>query len=194
MTLLTTWPDSGPRTLLLRTGETARIAAALAPAGVRFERWPVRGGVPAGASAEAVLAAYAPEVDRLTAEEGFAAVDVAALHPDGSPGWPAKAAAAREKFLAEHTHDEDDEIRFFVAGSGAFYLHVDGLVHAVCCERGDLLGVPRGTRHWFDMGTVPSFTAIRFFQVPDGWAASFTGSDIASRFPAFDELRSGRAA
>ncbi|GGX64912.1 1,2-dihydroxy-3-keto-5-methylthiopentene dioxygenase [Streptomyces hiroshimensis] len=193
MTLLTTWPDAGPDTLLRRTDDAAGIAAVLAPAGVRFERWPVRSGVPAGAPAGSVLAAYAPEVGRLTAEEGFATVDVAALHPDGSPGWAAKAAAARERFLAEHTH-EDDEVRFFVAGAGVFYLHVDGLVHAVRCERGDLLGVPRGTRHWFDMGTVPSFTAIRFFHGPDGWAASFTGSGIASRFPSFDELRAGRAA
>ena len=27
------------------------------------------------------------------------------------------------------------------------------------CETGDLLGVPAGTRHWFDMGTSPQFTA-----------------------------------
>ncbi|MCC3768681.1 acireductone dioxygenase [Streptomyces sp. UNOC14_S4] len=197
MTLLITWPESGPATVLRRTCDPSAVAAALAPAGVRYERWPVRDDVPTGAGPEAVLTAYRTEVDRLTAEEGFATVDVVALHPDGTPGWRDRAKAAREKFLAEHTHDDDDEVRFFVAGAGVFYLHVNGEVHAVHCEKGDLLGVPRGTTHWFDMGTEPSFTAIRFFHQEDGWIGTFTGSDIASRFPSFDEIhaaRPGRAA
>ena len=101
--------------------------------------------------------------------------------------WSAKAAGAREKFLAEHTH-ADDEVRYFVDGRGAFYLRLDGNVHVVTCEAGDLLGVPAGTRHWFDMGTDPNFTALRFFREPEGWVGSFTGDDIATRFPTFDRL------
>ncbi|MFH8290627.1 1,2-dihydroxy-3-keto-5-methylthiopentene dioxygenase [Streptomyces sp. NPDC018059] len=193
MTLLTTWPEAGPDTVVRRTSDPAEIAAALAPIGVRFEQWPVREDVPADADSDTVFAAYRAEIDRLNAEEGFRTVDVVALHPDGSPEWPAKAAAARQKFLAEHTHDDDDEVRFFVAGAGVFYLHVDGEVHAVYCEKGDLLGVPRGTTHWFDMGTSPAFTAIRFFHEEDGWIGNFTGSPIADRFPDFDEVHSGYA-
>ncbi|MGW5496990.1 1,2-dihydroxy-3-keto-5-methylthiopentene dioxygenase [Streptomyces olivaceoviridis] len=191
MTLLTTWPETGPERIVRRTSDPARIAAALAPLGVRFERWPVREDVPDTADTTTVFAAYGPEIDRLTAEGDFTTVDVLGLHPDGDPGFPARARAAREKFLEEHTHD-DDEIRFFVSGSGVFYLHVDGKVHAVLCERGDLLGVPRGTTHWFDMGTRPSFTAIRFFHQEDGWAGAFTGSPIASRFPDYDAIVSAR--
>jgi len=56
-------------------------------------------------------------------------------------------------------------------------------VYEVSCERGDLISVPAGTRHWFDMGPAPSFVAIRLFINPEGWVASFTGSDIAERFP-----------
>ncbi|MET9902927.1 cupin [Streptomyces sp. NPDC006446] len=187
MTLLTTWSDSGPETLIRRTSDPAEIAKALEALGVRYERWPIREDVPFDADGATVFAAYGPEIDRLNGEEGFTTVDVLGLHPGDDPEYPAKAKAAREKFLREHTHD-DDEVRFFVSGSGIFYLHVDGEVHAVLCERGDLLGVPRGTTHWFDMGTEPSFTAIRFFHEEDGWIGNFTGSTISSRFPDYDTI------
>jgi 1,2-dihydroxy-3-keto-5-methylthiopentene dioxygenase len=192
MTLLTTWPESGPETVVRRTSDPAEIAAALAGVGVRYEQWPVREDVPADADSETVFAAYAAEIEKLNAEEGFATVDVVALHPSDDPEFPAKAKAAREKFLSEHTHDDDDEVRFFVAGAGIFYLHLGGEVHAVYCEKGDLLGVPKGTTHWFDMGTRPSFTAIRFFHEENGWIGTFTGDSIALRFPDFDTIHAGR--
>ncbi|RZM07821.1 MAG: hypothetical protein EOP67_72695, partial [Sphingomonas sp.] len=40
-----------------------------------------------------------------------------------------------------------------------------------------------GTRHWFDMGPAPRFTAIRLFAEPDGWVARFTGDPIARGSP-----------
>ena len=94
--------------------------------------------------------------------------------------------AIRTKFLDEHTHDED-EVRFFVEGSGAFYLHLGDKVYRVVCTRDDLLSVPAGTLHWFDMGPEPNFTCIRLFISPDGWVANFTGDKIASTIPAFGE-------
>ncbi|MER6715297.1 MULTISPECIES: cupin [unclassified Streptomyces] len=191
MTLLTSWPDSDPRTVVRRTSDPEEIAGALAPLGVRYELWPVRDGLPPGADAKTVLDTYREEITKLNAEEGFTTVDVVSLHPSDEPDWSERARAAREKFLSEHTHEDDDEVRFFVSGAGIFYLHVDGMVHAVYCEKGDLLGVPRGTAHWFDMGTRPSFTAIRFFHEEDGWIGSFTGSDIATRFPDFDSIHAG---
>jgi 1,2-dihydroxy-3-keto-5-methylthiopentene dioxygenase len=115
-------------------------------------------------------------------------VDVVTMAPDETdPDWPEKARAARGKFLGEHIHDED-EVRFFVSGRGCFYLHVGNRVLAVVCEAGDLIAVPRGTRHWFDMGTSPRFTAVRFFQREDGWVGDFTGSGIARLFPSLQEL------
>ncbi|MFJ7416084.1 1,2-dihydroxy-3-keto-5-methylthiopentene dioxygenase [Streptomyces sp. NPDC098077] len=188
MTLLTTWPDSDPGVVIRRTSDVAEIAEALAPIGVRYEQWPVRDDMPAGAPAEVVLETYREEIDKLIAEEDFSKVDVVSLHPADSPDWAETAKAARQKFLREHTHDDDDEVRFFVAGAGIFYLHVNGEIQAVYCEKGDLLGVPRGTAHWFDMGTSPSFTAIRFFHEEDGWIGNFTGSDISLRFPDFDRI------
>src|SRR3546814_6097561 len=84
----------------------------------------------------------------------------------------------RAKFLSEHTH-ADDEVRFFVEGSGQFYLHMNDRVYVMLCEAGDLISVPAGTRHWFDTGPNPMFTAIRLFVSPDGWVADFTGDPIA---------------
>ena len=79
-------------------------------------------------------------------------------------------------------------MRFFVEGAGLFYLRLGADICMVLCQQGDLLSVPAGTRHWFDMGTAPRFCAIRLFGNPDGWVASFTGDDLAARFPTFDEL------
>jgi 1,2-dihydroxy-3-keto-5-methylthiopentene dioxygenase len=78
-------------------------------------------------------------------------------------------------------------VRFFVAGSGLFTLHLDDRVYEVLCQAGDLIGVPGGTPHWFDMGPSPSFVALRLFTNPEGWVASFTGSDIAGRFPRYEQ-------
>ncbi|GAA2621117.1 1,2-dihydroxy-3-keto-5-methylthiopentene dioxygenase [Streptomyces tubercidicus] len=194
MTLLTTWPESGPGTVIRRTTDPGEIAAVLAPIGVRYEQWPLRDHVPEDPEPEAVLRAYREEVKGLVAAEGFATVDAVGLRPRKDLGWRLAAKAERKKFLSEHTHDDDDEVRFFVAGAGAFYLHVDREVHAVLCEAGDLLKVPRGTKHWFDMGASPSFTVIRFFHEENGWVGNFTGSDIALKFPDFDALMAARAA
>ena len=99
---------------------------------------------------------------------------------------------SRQKFLSEHRHD-DDEDRYFARGAGVFYLHVDGKVHALYCEPGDLVSVPANTTHWFDMGTNPEFVSIRFFHDDDGWIGHFTGNPIAEVFPTFDDLHARRA-
>ncbi len=158
-------------------GEHADIARELAAVGVRFERWQASQPIRPGDAPEAVIAAYRGDIDRLMREEGYQAVDVISLNPD----HPDKA-ALRAKFLNEHTHAED-EVRFFVAGRGLFTLHLGDAVYEVLCEAGDLIGVPDGTRHWFDMSERPSFVAIRLFTNPAGWVANFTGDDIAQRFP-----------
>jgi len=168
-----------------RAGETLRdhaeISAQLAAIGVRFERWQCDQPLAADADSAAVVAAYRADVDRLTAEYAFQSHDVVSLRPD----HPDRA-AFRAKFLNEHTH-ADFEVRFFVGGRGLFYLHIDQQVLLLLCEAGDLVSVPAGTPHWFDMGSAPDFTCIRFFTIADGWVGDFTGSDIASRFPDFDQ-------
>ena len=99
----------------------------------------------------------------------------------------------RAKFLDEHFHIED-EVRFFVAGSGQFTLHVDGKVYEIECVKNDLIAVPDRALHWFDMGAEPHFVAIRFFTDPAGWVGHFTGSDIAKQFPRYEPAAAGQAA
>lgn len=187
MTLMQVMLEQERDQVRLRTSDIDEIVAALAPHGVRLERWRTR-SLPEGAAADVVLAEYADEVRRLSQDGGYWLVDVVRMHPDAADTeWDIKARAAREKFLDEHTHDED-EIRFFVDGRGCFYLHLRDEVYAVVCEAGDIISVPHGTKHWFDMGDTPQFCAIRFFQNDDGWVATFTGATISSRMPSLDEL------
>jgi len=127
--------------------------------------------------AEVILEAYRPYLDALMGAKGAGSADVLKLTPDNP-----NAAALRQKFLSEHIHTED-EIRFFVHGGGHFIMHVDGKVYDAYCEAGDLISVPANTKHWFDAGERPFFTALRVFTDPSGWVAHFTGDRIADRFP-----------
>jgi 1,2-dihydroxy-3-keto-5-methylthiopentene dioxygenase len=178
MSRLTVYRDDTPGAPELRTEDPATIAAALAPIDVGFERWdsPVQLGP--DDSAETILSAYRPYLDRLMGALGAGSADVIKLtadHPD--------AAALRARFLSEHQHTEP-EIRFFVHGAGNFVLHVNARVYDVHCTQGDLIRVPAGIKHWFDAGERPDFTALRVFTDTSGWVPHFTGDPISERFPA----------
>jgi len=177
MSRLRIFEEAQSHTPLAVHEEHAAIARELAKVGVRFEQWEASQPIAPGASQEEVIAAYRSDIDRLKIEKGYQAVDVISLAPDHP-----ERATLRQKFLSEHTHSED-EVRFFVAGSGQFTLHIAGKVYDILCEQGDLIGVPDGTRHWFDMSESPYFVAIRLFTNKEGWVAQFTGDEIAQRFP-----------
>ena len=187
MSRLRIFNETQPQTPLSVHTDHADIARELAKMGVRFERWEAGQPIAPGASQEEVIAAYRSDIDRLMAEEGYQAVDVISLKPD----HPDRA-TLRQKFLSEHTHSED-EVRFFVAGAGQFTLHLGDKVYDVLCEQGDLIGVPDGTRHWFDMSESPYFVAIRLFTNKEGWVAQFTGETIADSFPRMIPLASAAA-
>ncbi|AHH18741.1 acireductone dioxygenase [Nocardia nova SH22a] len=187
MTLLHITADTDPADIRLHTTDPARITAELATRGILFDRWPAQ-PVTAAVPSEEILARYDERIGELNADGRYRHIDLARLHPDDTdPQWPETARGAREKFLSEHRHAED-EVRFFVSGRGCFYLHLEPEVVAVVCEGGDLLSVPAGTRHWFDMGAHPDFVAIRFFEEADGWVGDFTDDPIAQRFPSLDGL------
>ena len=180
MSQLTIYAENDPRHPLLHTRDFSTIAEQLQPAGMQFQRWQADRQLAADADNDSILAAYKNEIDRLVTEQGFQSCDVVSMNPD----HPQKD-EFRHKFLAEHTHSED-EVRFFVRGHGLFYVHLDDRVYALLCEKDDLVSVPANTKHWFDMGANPVFTAIRLFNNPDGWVANFTGDDIANSFPLLD--------
>ena len=180
MSRLTIYPDNTPQDIILDTMDGDVIAQNLNKIGVRFERWATQAPLPAGADDVAVTSAYAHDIDRLKSENRYQSVDVIRISPENP-----KKEEIRAKFLNEHTHSED-EVRFFVEGSGIFYLRVDGKVYMTLCTRGDLMSVPTGTKHWFDMGPEPSLTCIRLFTNTEGWVADFTGDKIAEKFPKYD--------
>jgi 1,2-dihydroxy-3-keto-5-methylthiopentene dioxygenase len=177
---LTVYPDTGPLVAQLDTADARDIAGALRNIGVRFERWQAARPLSRTDDDNAVMALYQADIERLMREGAYQSVDVVRCLPDNP-----NRIELRAKFLNEHTHDED-EVRFFVEGAALFYLRVAGRIYMTRCERNDLIGVPAGTRHWFDMGPAPRFTAIRLFTTPRGWVANFTGDTIAARYPAFD--------
>jgi len=159
------------------TSDAELIQQELAKRGLRFERWPARAQLPSGADKATVLRAYAAEIAKVQGAGGYATVDAIRLSPD----HPDRV-ALRQKFLAEHTHAED-EVRFFVEGRGLFCLHIGDEVLQLLCEQDDWISVPAGTKHWFDMGAEPHFCALRFFNNPEGWVATFTGDSIAQAYP-----------
>ena len=181
MSRLRIFADDHPDQPLLSTRDRAQMAHELLAIGVGFEQWEAAQPVQAGDPPETIMAAYRADIDRLVSERGFRTVDVVSIAPDNP-----KREEMRAKFLDEHFHKED-EVRFFVAGSGLFTLHVDARVYELLCEAGDLVAVPDSMTHWFDMGAEPSFVAIRFFTEPDGWVGHFTGTDIAQRFPRYQK-------
>ena len=181
MSLLAIYANARPgRPQLIR--DQAAIADRLDAIGVRFERWKATAPLAADANQEAILEAYRSSVDRLMKFYGFQSADVISVNPDFKDK-----VALRQKFLSEHTHS-DFEVRFFVDGRGLFFLHPDENVYAVLCEKGDLLSVPAGVKHWFDTGAEPHLKVIRLFTTPEGWVAQYTGDPIADGLPKMEQF------
>lgn len=181
MSRLQIYADTNPNAAIVDTTDGAEITRELNKIDVRFERWAADAELAADADDNAVIAAYAKDIDRIKREGGYTTVDILRVTQDFE-----NKKAIREKFLNEHTHSED-EVRFFVEGSGMFYLRVNDRVHMVLCEAGDLISVPYGITHWFDMSDSPHITAIRFFENTEGWTPNFTGTDIAAKFPKYEK-------
>jgi 1,2-dihydroxy-3-keto-5-methylthiopentene dioxygenase len=177
MSRLTVFEDVRPSAPLIDTTDAAAMASTLKEIGVQFERWDSPVSLSPDDSAEVILEAYRPYLDGLMGANGAGSADVIKLTPD-NPAVP----AMRQKFLSEHIHTED-EIRFFVHGSGHFVMHVDGRVYDAHCTAGDLISVPTNTKHWFDAGEKPFFTVLRVFTDTSGWVAHYTGDTISERFP-----------
>ncbi|MFP2421532.1 1,2-dihydroxy-3-keto-5-methylthiopentene dioxygenase [Pseudescherichia vulneris] len=177
MSALTIFSDTHASEPTWHSTDGHEIQQQLNGKGVRFERWQADQDLGVNPTPETVIHAYQHAIDKLVQEKGYQSWDVISLRADN----PQKE-ALREKFLNEHTHGED-EVRFFVEGAGLFCLHIGNEVYQVLCEKNDLISVPAGTPHWFDMGSEPNFTAIRIFDNPEGWIAQFTGSEIAAGYP-----------
>jgi 1,2-dihydroxy-3-keto-5-methylthiopentene dioxygenase len=139
--------------------------------GIDYERWPQAHDVAADSNAETVLKAYAKEIDDLKSRGGYVTADVIDVTPE-TPGLEEMLA----KFNREHWHDED-EVRFVISGHGLFHINGDAGVLAIEVGVGDLIRVPRGTRHWFNLCNDRRIRAIRLFQEMSGWTPHYTNSE-----------------
>jgi 1,2-dihydroxy-3-keto-5-methylthiopentene dioxygenase len=157
--------------------DAGSVAAFLVSYGIEYERWAPDRDVAADAPADAVLAAYAREVDALKARGGYTTADVIDVRPD-TPNLETMLA----RFSREHWHDED-EVRFIIEGRGLFHIHPkNGPVIAIEVEPGDLIRVPRGTWHWFDLCAERRIRAIRLFQDTAGWTPRYTDSGVDKNY------------
>jgi 1,2-dihydroxy-3-keto-5-methylthiopentene dioxygenase len=157
--------------------DVEEIRSFLAPFGIWYEKWDVAGRLGASATNEEILSTYAPEIERLKQAGNFVTADVINVTPE-TPNLDAMLA----KFAKEHTHSED-EVRFTVKGSGVFHIHPDnGPVFAVQVESGDLINVPNGTKHWFDLCNDRTIRCIRLFQDPSGWTPHYIENGINEKY------------
>jgi 1,2-dihydroxy-3-keto-5-methylthiopentene dioxygenase len=159
----------------LKTKEA--ITEYLASINIEYQTWTPSQPTTAESPQEEILAAYKKEIDLLKAKGGYVTADVINITAQ-TPNIDAMLA----KFSREHWHDED-EVRFILAGSGVFHIHpLDGDVTAIEVEAGDLIRVPRGTWHWFDLCSDKQIRAIRLFQDVAGWTPQYTESGVDKNF------------
>ena len=152
------------------------IQSTLAEHGVRFERWQPS-PIERGASEAELIDAYQAQIDAL----GYAAVEVISVTHD----HPQKD-ELRTQYLQERTYSED-EVCFFIAGQGLYTLHIGNYVYGVRCEKNDLLIIPAGVRHGFDIGENPHLVALRLFNTTQGKVPEFTGDNSCACFPGLDD-------
>lgn len=149
--------------------------------GIFFDQWTCSVEFEDSASQDTILEAYNRELAQFMKRGGYKTADVISINR-----LTENYDAIRAKFLAEHTHSED-EIRFFVDGKGLFWFHLEGEpIFNLLCEKGDLISVPAGTKHWFDAGeSNPFVKAIRIFIDMSGWIPEYTHSKIEEKFADF---------
>ncbi len=152
------------------------IRRCLAGFGIEYDRWQLSPEINKDSSSEAILEAYAERIDEMQKRGGYAKVDVVNVN-SATPGLDAMLA----KFSTEHWHDER-EVRFIVHGRGVYHVHADGRVAKLEVEAGDMISVPRGTLHWFDLCSEREIKAIRFFQDPAGWTPYYTDSTLEKQY------------
>jgi 1,2-dihydroxy-3-keto-5-methylthiopentene dioxygenase len=156
----------------LKISDPAQIRDYLSKIGIDYEQWQVV-ELSQHADDQAVLNAYAEKIDEVKQRGGYTSVDLINVH-SATPGLD----EMLNKFNREHWHDED-EVRFVVQGQGLFHIHPTGQpVVAIEVAAGDMIRVPRGTHHWFNLCGSRQIKTIRFFQNKTGWTPHYTDSTV----------------
>ena len=157
--------------------ETEEIIRFLSDFGIWYRRFEGSDQLSEDATNEEILEAYSEPIEALKREGGYVTADVINVKPT-TPGLDAMLA----KFSREHWHDED-EVRFIVHGSGVFHVHPkDGPIFSIEVVKGDMINVPQGTLHWFDLCEERTVRAIRLFLDAAGWTPHYTDSGVDGRY------------
>lgn len=155
----------------------------LAEYGIRFEQWTHLSMLPGlTINDDEVMSFYLEPIERVKREFGYAYVDIATMKPDD-----AFSISVRGRYLSEHTHDED-EVRFFLSGNVLVYIHVNQKIHILECTRGDFIVIPKGIKHWMDIGPKPDFSVIRWFNSKSAFKNQFTESYVAESTPRWETI------
>ena len=161
----------------IRLTSAHEIEKYLSSIGIDYARWEDLESVSDDATDQEILEAYSKEIDELKAKGGYVTADVINVIPTTS-GLDEMLA----KFNREHWHDED-EVRFIVKGRGIFHIAPEnGDVVSIEMEPGDLIRVPKGTRHWFNLCGDRTVRAIRLFQDKSGWTPHYNESGMDAEY------------
>lgn len=151
--------------------DPADIAKFLSQFGIWYRRFEGSDSLPNDATSEQILEAYQEPIQKLMAEGGYVTADVINITP-GLVGLE----DMLNRFNKEHWHSEN-EVRFIVHGRGLFHIHPSGgAIFSIEVCKGDMINVPKGTHHWFDLCEERTIRAIRLFQDKAGWTPHYTDS------------------
>ncbi len=175
-----------PKIVFRDTGETIEGVEAvkefLDKYGITYERWGVERLSPelrenyelTPEQQQEIINAYKKELEKLKKEKGYITEDIVVLS-EKTPNLEDLMA----KFKREH-HHVDDEVRFVVDGSGIFPVKIGGKVVEIHVGPGDLIVVPAGARHWFELDEQRKIKCIRVFKTPAGWEAIYNENEKAT--------------
>lgn len=114
---------------------------------------------------------FQPVLDELSQRRGYGTQDEVKLNPD-TPNLP----AVLQKFDGEHLH-EDDEVRFLLDGEGVFDIRAnDERWMRIVVEAGDLIVVPKGKHHRFELTPINRIHCVRLFKDVAGWVPVYRDS------------------
>lgn len=116
-------------------------------------------------------AVYQPVLDDLKGRRGYHTQDTVQLSPQ-TPNLD----VVLKKFDDEHIHD-DDEVRFVLSGAGVFDIRAkDERWMRIVVEPGDLIVVPAGVNHRFELTAEKAIHCVRLFKDAAGWVPRYRES------------------
>ncbi|SDA68103.1 1,2-dihydroxy-3-keto-5-methylthiopentene dioxygenase [Pseudomonas sp. NFPP33] len=151
------------------------IASTLAAVGIDYRQMELPAALRPGCEQAEFDAAYGLWLQAFMGKEGHVHQELFNLQRN----HPQKL-ELRARYLDEQVQSSASTW-LFLGGFAQLSVHLDGYVYVLQGERGDLLTLPAGTRHWFDLGEEPHLLALRLSPSED--TPERTGDDIASRFP-----------